>query len=110
MTPVQQENQSCHKDTVYDRNLDSNLSTEQIYNIFSLKSTTNLCTNWYANFPLNQQIQITKGIVYITAPKHICDELVKLNGVEFKGKFLFIEIANVKAEVTNPNKKKFYIF
>ena len=28
----------------------------------------------------------TRSHVYITPPKHVCDELVKLNGVEFKGK------------------------
>ena len=110
LTLVQQENQSHHKDTLYDRNLDSNLSTEEIYNIFSLKSTAYLSTNWYVDFPLNQQIQIIKGIVYKTAPKHIFDELVKLNGVEFKSKLLFIETANVKGEVTNPNKKSFASF
>ena len=49
----------------------------------------------------------TKGHVYITAPKYVCDELVKLNGVEFKGEFLFIEIAKVKPKVTNPNKMNF---
>ena len=32
---------------------------------------------------------------------------VKLNGVEFKGKFLFIEIAKVKPKVTNSNKIDF---
>ena len=34
-------------------------------------------------------------------------ELVKLNGVEFKGKFFFIEIAKVKPKVTNTNKINF---
>ena len=45
--------------------------------------------------------------VYITAPKHVSDELVKLNGVEFKGKFLFIEITKVKPKLANPNKINF---
>ena len=67
------------------------MSTEDIYKIFGLESTTHFRTNWHADFPLNQQTQRTRGHVYITAPKHVCDELVKLNGVEFKGKCLFIE-------------------
>ena len=80
---------------------------EYIYKFFGLKSTTYFCTNYHVDFPLNQQTQKTKGCVYITAPKHVCDELVKLNGVEFKGKFLFIEIAKVKPKVTNSNKIDF---
>ena len=83
------------------------MSTEDIYDFFGLKSTAYLCTNFHVDFPLNQQNQKTKGHVYITAPKHVCDELVKLNGVEFKGKFSFIEIAKVIPKLTNPNKVNF---
>ena len=83
------------------------MSTEDIYDFFGLKSTAYLCTNFHVDFPLNQQNQKTKGHVYITAPKHVCDELVKLNGVEFKGKFLIIENAKVRPKVTNPNLKNF---
>ena len=80
---------------------------EYIYNFFGLKLTAYFCTNYHVDFPLNQQTQKTKGCVYITAPKHVCDELVKLNGVEFKGKFSFIEIAKVIPKLTNPNKVNF---
>ena len=104
LTLVQQENQSYHKNTIYVGNLDSNVSIEDIYDIFGLKSTAYLRTDCHLDFPLNQQ---TKGHVYMTAPKHVCDELVKLNGVEFKCKFLFIEIAKVKPNVTDPNKRNF---
>ena len=79
------------------------MSIEEIYKPFDLKSTIYLCTNCHVDFPLNQQTQKTKDHAYITAPKHVCDELVKLNGMEFKGKFLFIEIAKIKPKVTNPN-------
>ena len=37
----------------------------------------------------------------------MCDELVKLNGVEFKGKFLIIENAKVRPKVTYPNLTNF---
>ena len=36
LTPVQQENQSYHKNTIYVRNLDSNVSIEDIYKLFGL--------------------------------------------------------------------------
>ena len=106
LTPLQQENQenqSHHKYTIYVRNLDSNVSIEDIYELFGRKSTAYLRSNCPVHFPLNQQTQNTRSHVYITVPKHICDELVKLNCVEFKGKFLIIENAKVRPNVTNPN-------
>ena len=107
LTPLQQNNQSHHKNTLYVGNLDSNVSIEDIYELFGLKSTAYLRSNCHVDFPLNQQTKKTRGHVYITAPKHVCDELVKLNGVEFKGKFLIIENAKVRPKVTNPNLTNF---
>ena len=107
LTPLQQDNQSHHKNTIYVGNLDSNVSIEGIYELFGLKSTAYLRSNCHVDFPLNQQTQKTRGHVYITAPKHVFDELVKLNGVEFKGKFLIIENAKVRPKVTNPNLTNF---
>ena len=92
---------------MYVGKLDSHVNIEDIYDIFGLKSTAYLRTNRHVDFSLNQQTQKTKDHVYITAPKHACDEWVKLNGVEFKGKFLCIELAKVKLKVTNPNKINF---
>ena len=83
------------------------MNIEDIYELFGLKSTAYLRSNCHVDFPLNQQTQKTRGHVYITAPKHVCDELVKLNGVEFKGKFLIIENAKVRPKVTNPNLTNF---
>ena len=83
------------------------MNIEDIYELFGLKSTAYLRSNCHVDFPLNQQTQKTRGHVYITAPKHVFDELVKLNGVEFKGKFLIIENAKVRPKVTNPNLTNF---
>ena len=83
------------------------MSIEDIYKLFGLKSTPYLLKKFHANFPLNQKIERTRGHVYITAPKHVCDELVKLDCVEFKGKLLFIEDTKVKPKVTNPNITSF---
>ena len=80
------------------------MSIEDIYNFFCLKLTAHLCTNCHVDFPLNQQTQKAKGPIYITATKHVCNELVKLNSLEFKGIFSIIEIVKVKPKVTNPNK------
>ena len=73
---------------------------EDIYKLFGLKSTAYLCSNCLVDYLLNQQTQKTRGHVYITAPKHVCDQLVELNGMEFKN-FLIIE--KVRPKVTNLN-------
>ena len=41
--------------------------------LFVLKSTLYLCTNCHVDFSLNQQTQKTRGHIYITAPKSVCD-------------------------------------
>ena len=109
LTPVQQEIQSYYKNTIYVGNLNTNVRIEDIYDFFGLKSTAYLRINYHVDFPLNPQTQKGKGHVYIVEPKNVRDKLVKLNGVECKGKFLIIEIAKVKPKVTNPNAIKFSI-
>ena len=54
LTPVQQENRFYHKNTIYVGNLDSNVSIEDIYNFFRLKSIAYLRINCHVDFPLNQ--------------------------------------------------------
>ena len=43
LTPLQQNKQSHHKNTLYVGNPDSNVSIEDIYELFGLKSTAYLC-------------------------------------------------------------------
>ena len=84
------------------------MSIEDIYELSGLKSTAYLRSNCHVDFPLNQKkLKKTRGHLYITAPKHVCVELVKLNGVEFKVKFLIIKNAKVRPKVTNPNLTNF---
>ena len=45
----------------------------------------------------------TKGYTYIIAPKHVYDELVKSNGISFRGKCLIIEDAKTTPKIINPN-------
>ena len=89
---VQQDNQSYHKNIMYVRNLISNVSTEDTYILFGLTLTAYLHKNCHVDIPLNQQTQKSKSHVYITAAKHVCDEWVKLNGLEFKGNFYLLRL------------------
>ena len=87
LIPLQQDNQSHQKNATHVGNLESNMRNEDIYELFGLKSTVYLWSNCHVVFPLNQQTQKSRGHVYIRAPKHAGDELVKLNGVELKVNF-----------------------
>ena len=51
--------------------------------------------------PLNQKTGKNKGFAFITAPKHAYIELIKLNGIEFKGKEITIEDATSTRPQTN---------
>ena len=104
LTTVQEENQSYHKNRTHPWKPNLKCEHWRHLHFFCLKLTAHLCTNCHVDFPLNQQTQKPKGPIYITATKHVCNELVKLNGLEFKGIISTIEIAKVKPKVTNPNK------
>ena len=51
--------------------------------------------------PLNQKTGKNKGFAFITVPKHAYIELIKLNGIEFKGKEITIEDATSTRPRTN---------
>ena len=85
LTIVLQENQSYHKNPIYVGKLISNVNTEDIYNFFYLKLTAYLRTNCHVDLPVNQQTQKTKRSHLYNSTKHVCYDLVKLNGLEFKG-------------------------
>ena len=42
----------------------------------------------------------SSSLVATYVQKHVCDDLVKVNVLEFKGKFLFIEDVKVRPKVT----------
>ena len=52
LTPLQQDNQSHHKNIIYVGNVDSNMSIEDIYELFGLKSIAYLRSNCHVDFPL----------------------------------------------------------
>ena len=46
---------------------------------------------------------LSRGFAFITAPDHVCTELIKLNGIDFKSHSLAIEEALVKPKVKEPS-------
>ena len=76
-------------------NLNVNVTIDNIYELFGLKTTKYLRFNTYAEMPLNRNGQ-TRGFAFVTAPDHVRNELLKLNNIQFREKNLIIEAARSK--------------
>ena len=55
--------------------------------------------------PVNQKTGKNKGFVFITAPGHVYIELIKLNGIEFKGEEITTQDATSMRPRTNVPSK-----
>ena len=76
-------------------NLNVNVTIDNIYELFGLKTTKYLRSNTYVEMPLNRNGQ-TRGFAFVTAPDHVRNELLKLNNIQFREKNLIIEAARSK--------------
>ena len=87
--------------TLYVGNLSKNISEEDLYELFGLGNTTYLKQNCCVKIVLSKSGS-SRGFAFITAPDHVCTELIKLNGIDFKSHRLTIEEALVKLKVKEP--------
>ena len=71
-------------------NFSTCVTVDDIHELFGLRSTKYLCDNCSVEMPMRRHDQ-SKGFAFITAPQHVTKELVKLNGVQFKGNCLIAE-------------------
>ena len=76
-------------------NLNVNVTIDDIYELFGLKTTKYLRSNTSVEMPLNRNGQ-TRGFAFVTAPDHVRDELLKLNNIQFREKNLIIEASRSK--------------
>ena len=52
---------------------------------FGLSITKYLRETCFLNMPMNDKSGQSKGYAFVSAPKHVCDKLLKLNEVKFYG-------------------------
>ena len=64
-------------------NLNVNVTIDNIYELFGLKTTKYLRSNTYVEEPLNRNGQ-TRGFAFVAAPDHVRNEL--LNNIQFREK------------------------
>ena len=76
-------------------NINVNVTIDDIYELFGLKTTKYLRSNTYVQMPFNRNGQ-TRGFAFVTAPDHVRNELLKLNNIQFREKNLIIETARSK--------------
>ena len=88
----QHEQQQNQLGKLFIGNLNVNVTIDDIYELFGLKATKYLRSNTYVEMPLNRNGQ-TRGFAFVTAPNHVRNELLKLNNIWFREKYLVIDAA-----------------
>ena len=79
--------------SLYIGNLDQKVNEEDLYKHFDGKRTNIFSGNSYIEGVMVDQTGKSNGYAFFTAPLHISEELMKLNGSEFIGRNLLIEKA-----------------
>ena len=76
---------------IYIENLNENITNEDIYKLFGLKTTEYL--HQTSSVKMSGKAEITRGFGFVTVPEFVSTQLIELNGVEFHGKTILIEEA-----------------
>ena len=81
----QHEQQQNQLGKLFIGNLNVNVTMDDIYELFGLKTTKYLRSNTYVEMPLNHNGQ-TRDFAFITAPDHVRNELLKIDNIQFRKK------------------------
>ena len=76
---------------LYIGNLNFCIKENDLVELFGLNTTKYLRETCSLNMPMNDKTGQSKGYAFVSAPKHVCDELLKLNEVKFHGSQIKIE-------------------
>ena len=88
---------------IYVGNLPEDVTKQDICELFGLNSTSYLRDTCNIEFPINNNTGKFKGFAFITAPGHITDELIKLDGIAYHDNELRIKDATSTTKRTNNN-------
>ena len=86
-----EQKQEKNASNLYIGNLNPNIKQIDPVEFFGLNTTKYLRETCSLNMPMNDMIGQSKGYAFVSAPKHVCDELLKLNKVKFYGSQVKIE-------------------
>ena len=105
--PIQTHHQRYEQNVVlkntYMGNLTEDITRQDICELFGLNSTSYLRDTCNTDFPINDKTGKFKGFVFIRAPAHTTDELIKLDGIAYHNNELRVEDAASTGKRTNYN-------
>ena len=84
-------------------NLPEDITKRDVCELFGLDSTSYLRDTCSIDFPINNKTGKSKGFVFIRAPAHITDELIKLDGIAYRDNELRVEDATSTRKRTRNN-------
>ena len=85
---------------LYIGNLNLSITENDLVELFGLNTTKYLRKTCSLNMPVNDKTGQSKGYAFVSAPKHVCNELLKLNEIKFHGSQIKIEEAKFIREQT----------
>ena len=85
---------------LYIGNLNLDIKENDLVELFSLNTSKYLRETCSLSMPMNDKTGQSKGYPFLYAPKHVCDELLKLNEVNFLGSEIKIGEAKSTTEQT----------
>ena len=88
---------------IYVGNLPEDITKQDVCELFGLDSTSYLQDTCSIDFPINNKTGKSKGFVFIRAPAHVTDELIKLDGIAYRDNELRVEDATSTRKRTRNN-------
>ena len=86
---------------LYIGNLHENITEMDLIEIFGLEMTKYLRGTCRINLVISKNTGKHQEFAFITTPDHVQDELLKFNGVEFKGRPIIVETAKTRSTHQN---------
>jgi len=93
------------KKRIYVGNLGSNVTTDDLNQLFGLSTTPYLQRTCSVELATCEKTGKSKNFAFVNVPEHVHSELMKLNGIEFYGRQVVIEEAKTKPDNEKDNKE-----
>ena len=77
------ETQKYNMKKTYVGNLNKDVTINHLDELFGLKTTRYLQQSCSIELPMNEKTGKSRGFAVISCPDHVCNELIKLNGIDF---------------------------
>ena len=89
---------------LYVRDLNPNVTEEDINELFGLKSTEYLRQNCSVEMPIDRNTRKSNRFEFLKAPPHVSGELIKRNGFEFQKQDIRIENTRTSRQMRHHNR------